>query len=88
MPWPQQQMAPERAWELTRGDGVTVAVVDTGVSADSGPLTGAVRDGVDVAPGSNGGDADDDCIGYGTFVAGLIAARPREGVGFAGVAPS
>jgi len=87
MPWPQQQMAPERAWELTRGDGVTVAVVDTGVSADSGPLTGAVRDGVDVAPGSNGGDADDDCIGYGTFVAGLIAARPREGVGFAGVAP-
>ncbi|WP_394816577.1 S8 family serine peptidase, partial [Streptomyces lancefieldiae] len=28
-----------------------------------------------------------DCIGHGTFVAGLIAAAPRPGTGFAGVAP-
>jgi membrane-anchored mycosin MYCP len=36
---------------------------------------------------STGGPANDDCVGHGTFVAGIIAARPVDGIGFAGVAP-
>ncbi|MFE9612486.1 S8 family serine peptidase [Streptomyces sp. NPDC006012] len=80
VPWPQQYIAPSRAWDTTRGAGVTVAVVDTGVDASHSPaLAGRVT------PATS--DAGIDCIGHGTFVAGLIAAAQQPGTGFAGVAP-
>ncbi|MGI5229463.1 type VII secretion-associated serine protease mycosin [Actinoallomurus sp. CA-142502] len=85
VPWAQQLLAPQRAWVLTRGAGVVVAVVDTGVSAASPALAGAVGAGRDVTTRSR---ADGDCSGHGTFVAGLIAARPTPGHGFAGFAPA
>ncbi|WP_085945760.1 type VII secretion-associated serine protease mycosin [Actinopolyspora halophila] len=85
-PWAQELLAPERVWELTRGEGVTVAVVDSGVDATTPQLTGAVLDGVDVLTDS-GGTADTDCLGHGTFVAGIVAARPDSGTGFTGIAP-
>ncbi|MFE7352497.1 S8 family serine peptidase [Streptomyces sp. NPDC057543] len=84
-PWPQHFIAPSRAWPLSRGAGVTVAVVDTGVDAARTPaLAGRVKAGPDVA---SGGTAGKDCTGHGTFVAGIIAAGQKPGVGFAGVAP-
>jgi membrane-anchored mycosin MYCP len=83
-PWAQQALAPQRAWALTRGEGVVVGVVDTGVSAASPALSGLVLPGRDVNTKRR---ADDDCSGHGTFVAGLLAARPRAGSGFAGIAP-
>ncbi|GAB3553844.1 type VII secretion-associated serine protease mycosin [Actinopolyspora lacussalsi] len=86
-PWAQEMLAPERVRELTRGAGVTVAVVDSGVDATTPQLAGAVLDGVDVLS-DGGGTADTDCLGHGTFVAGIIAARPAEGTGFTGVAPA
>ncbi len=86
VPWAQQTLAAERAWVLTRGARVVVGVVDTGVSAAAPALAGAVLPGRDVSKG--GGRADDDCSGHGTFVAGLLAARPVDGRGFAGVAPA
>ncbi|MBM7773649.1 type VII secretion-associated serine protease mycosin [Actinokineospora baliensis] len=82
-PWAQQRLAPERVWPMTKG-AVRIAVVDTGVSAEAPTLVGAVEDGVDVA----GGVANTDCAGHGTFLAGLIAARPREKTAFAGIAPA
>ncbi|KFU75672.1 peptidase S8 [Amycolatopsis lurida NRRL 2430] len=74
-------------WPLTKGSGVTVGVVDTGVDAKTPQLSGGrVQRGLDVAnPG--GKPADDDCYGHGTFVAGIIAAGGRSGTGFAGIAP-
>ncbi len=80
--WGQQRMGPERAWPRTTGD-VVVAVVDTGVSARTASLVGAVL------PGSNldGGRGDADCFGRGTFIASLIAGRVLDGTAFAGVAP-
>ncbi|MCI2417482.1 type VII secretion-associated serine protease mycosin [Saccharopolyspora sp. K220] len=84
-PWAQQMLTPERAWELTRGAGVTVAVIDSGVDAGTPQLAGAVLGGVDVL--NQGGAANTDCVGHGTFVAGIIAARPIPGIGFAGIAP-
>jgi type VII secretion-associated serine protease mycosin len=62
-----------------------VAVVDTGVSASAPALAGAVAAGRDVV---SGGRADNDCSGHGTFIAGLLAARPTAGSGLAGVAPA
>jgi membrane-anchored mycosin MYCP len=83
---PAQRMLDfERVWPITEGAGVTVAVVDTGVDAAQPFLAGAVLRGYDVVNG--GGAADTDCVGHGTFVAGLIAGRRLPGFGFAGVAP-
>lgn len=86
LPWAQQMLMPNRLWNITRGNGVTVAVVDTGVDAKTPQLAGAVLDGKDTYA-AGGGPANTDCLGHGTFVAGIIAARPAPDTGFAGVAP-
>lgn len=84
VPWAQSRLGFQRVWPLTQGAGVTVAVVDSGV--DPHPqLAGAVADGGDLYLGS--GTALTDAAVHGTLVAGIIAARPAAGVGFAGVAP-
>lgn len=85
VPWTQRRLAPQRVWPLTRGEGVLVAVVDTGVDGAVPQLAGRVRRGVDVL--TKGAFADDDCYGHGTFVAGIIAAQPAAGTGLVGLAP-
>jgi type VII secretion-associated serine protease mycosin len=86
IPWPQVQLAPQRVWDLTEGAGITVGVVDSGVDASPPQLAGRVLAGIDVV-NAGGGPANTDCYGHGTFVAGIIAAAPAAGAGFAGVAP-
>jgi type VII secretion-associated serine protease mycosin len=66
------------------GSGQVIAVVDTGVSSSAYGLAGAVLTGRDVLNDSGG---NSDCLGHGTFVAGLIAARSSPGTGLAGLAP-
>ena len=78
-------------WPLTRGAGVTVAVVDSGV--DANPQFGdRVTIGPDLAPSPTGPSPDAapdaDCVGHGTSVASIIAAAPVPGVSFSGVAPA
>lgn len=84
IPWPQQMLDPQRAWPFGTGDGVTVAVVDSGVDAGVPQLSGRVTRGTSVVGHGRG---DSDCLGQGTQAAGIIAARSTEGVGFAGIAP-
>jgi type VII secretion-associated serine protease mycosin len=84
IPWPQQELAESRVWDLTEGAGQLVAVVDSGVSGATPGLAGAVLPGRDILTGQAG---DSDCLGHGTFTAGLIAARPVPGTGLVGVAP-
>jgi len=87
VPWAQQQLAPQRVWPLTQGSGIIVAIVDTGVDAQTPQLAdGRVRRGVDVTTPANG-PADNDCYGHGTFLAGIIGAAAAVGTGFVGVAP-
>ncbi|WP_234318857.1 MULTISPECIES: S8 family serine peptidase [Streptomyces] len=76
--WSQTALGLSRAQRISRGGGVTVAVVDTGVSTGVPSLSGRVE-AVDAAA--------DDCVGHGTFAAGLIAAAPVKGSGITGVAP-
>ena len=72
-----------RVWQLTRGAGQRVAVIDTGVSKH--------RRLPDVVPGGDyvsSGDGTQDCDAHGTLVAGIIAAAPDSSAdSFSGVAP-
>jgi membrane-anchored mycosin MYCP len=85
VPWAQQMLDPERAWPLSTGRGVVVAVLDSGVDAAQPQLRGHVQPGADlIEPAAKG---DTDCIGHGTQVAGIIAAQRSDAVGFHGFAP-
>ncbi|MFC3452593.1 type VII secretion-associated serine protease mycosin [Amycolatopsis speibonae] len=87
MPWAQRRLVPDSVWPLTKGAGVIVGVVDTGVDAGTAQLSdGRVMRGLDVTTPERK-PADDDCFGHGTFVAGIIAASARQGTGFSGIAP-
>ncbi len=80
----QSRMAFTGAWQFTRGSGVTVAVIDTGVSRH--PWLGdRVISGVDLVVPTE--ESRVDCDGHGTLVAGLIAGAADEASGFSGVAP-
>jgi membrane-anchored mycosin MYCP len=85
IPWTQKRLDLPRVWDVTTGEGVTVAVIDTGVDGKVPQLAGHVLPGTDVINGR--GRADTDCFGHGTFVAGLIAAQRRAETGMAGIAP-
>ncbi len=63
------QLNLEQAWTVTRGDGVTVGVVDTGVNADRPELAGAVLSGAEF-PELGTGTRDE--RGHGTEVAALV----------------
>ena len=79
------------AWRVTRGEGVTVAVLDTGLETTHPDFAGTTI----VAPQNvifgnaayhtaNVADGND----HGTHVSGTIAARTDNGLGIAGIAPA
>ena len=78
------RMSVSPAWDAgAQGDGVVIAVVDSGIDFDHPDLAGkAVSRGRDFVNGDN--DAADD-HGHGTHVAGIAAAVTNNGVGMAGV---
>jgi membrane-anchored mycosin MYCP len=84
IPWAQRQLDFERAWTLSQGAGVKVAVLASGVDANQPSLRGHVIKGADFL---QAGDGRADCAGGGTQVAGVIAAQANQGVPFHGVAP-
>ncbi|GAA2539483.1 hypothetical protein GCM10010423_41600 [Streptomyces levis] len=76
--WSRQRLDLDRLHRHGTGAGVTVALVDTGVVAGATGLDGRVT-----AQGAAGVD----CVGHGTFLAGLIAGDGGGTPGLAGVAP-
>jgi serine protease len=89
--WHLRRVGAETAWNYACGQGITVAVIDTGIACfDKGPfsrgtdLAGTRCEGgwnfVDDSPSA----ADDH--GHGTHVAGTIAQTTDNGVGAAGLA--
>ena len=83
--WALDRVPFESAWSVTRGAGVTVAVIDSGVEAAHQDLAGSVLPGKDFV--NSGGDGRVDPNGHGTHVAGIIAAHVNNGLGIAGAAP-
>lgn len=87
VPWAQTALGltDTGVWALSRGKGVVVGVVDTGVNPAGTVLpASAVQPGIDLLPGGGAGDVD--CHGHGTMMAGIIAGRPGLAT-FEGVAP-
>ncbi|MFD0691565.1 S8 family serine peptidase [Actinomadura fibrosa] len=78
----------KEVWPVTKGKGVTVAIVDTGVNAQLPDLKPAVVPGGDVT--GKGGDGREDFDthdnGHGTGMASLIASQGTR-TGFVGIAP-
>ncbi|NGY61918.1 type VII secretion-associated serine protease mycosin [Lentzea sp. NEAU-D13] len=73
------------AQDQSRGDGVIVAVIDSGVDATHPDLAGRVLPGTGFGS-SKGTDGTTDVDGHGTGMAGIIAANSRNG-GALGIAP-
>lgn len=99
-PWALQRVLLDELWKQSRGKGVRVAVIDTGVDVKNRQLAPAVDvkkgrnflppdlkddQGNKIARGREDGTTD--VVGHGTKVAGIIAARPAKGTGFVGLAP-
>lgn len=76
--WSRQRLDLARVHQHGAGAGTTVALVDTGVRAGAAGLGDRV---------TAQGDAGDDCVGHGTFLAGLIVGEGWGETRLPGVAP-
>lgn len=91
--WGQRSLDLDAAHRISTGAGVSVAVIDTGVSDVPGRLEGVEGGGDYIrgeGQGGHGGDTNglDDCDLHGTFAAGIIAAKANPATdSFVGVAP-
>jgi len=81
--WNLRSINIEQAWEDSKGEGVTVAVIDTGVSKVPDLENTEFVEGYNFV--DNTINADDD-IGHGTHVAGTIAQSTNNNYGVAGIA--
>ena len=81
--WAPTTMRLQQAFTVTRGAGVTVAVLDTGVDATHPALADHLIDGYDFVdndtdPSEVGTAGVDSAYGHGTFVSGLVALAAPE----------
>ncbi len=89
--WGLEHIGAPQAWASSRGDGVTIAIIDSGIDLGHEDLAGKVVASTSCV-GANGdarrcgGSAQDD-NGHGTHVAGIAAATTDNHRGVAGVAP-
>ena len=81
--WNMRSISIESAWDETKGSGVTVAVIDTGISQVPDLKNTKFVEGYDFV---NDKVAADDDNGHGTHVAGTVAQSTNNNYGVAGVA--
>ncbi|MFZ1756304.1 MAG: S8 family serine peptidase [Caldilineaceae bacterium] len=82
--WGMQRIGAPRAWAISQGAALRVAVIDSGIDFSHPEFAGRLLAGKNyVTPGLSPHDDS----GHGTHVAGIIAAALNNGVGVAGLAP-
>ncbi|MFF4357972.1 type VII secretion-associated serine protease mycosin [Streptomyces sp. NPDC001604] len=87
--WALDAMHTQQAWQITKGRGITVAVLDTGVEADHPDLVGNVLPAQDMI-GFGAEQGDRAWARHGTAMAGIIAGHghgPGDADGVMGIAP-
>ncbi|MFI1682626.1 type VII secretion-associated serine protease mycosin [Streptomyces sp. NPDC020607] len=87
--WGLDAMHTSQVWQTTKGRGITVAVLDTGIDAEHPDLAGNVLEGTDMV-GFGAGRGDRPWARHGTAMAGIIAGHGHgEGRtdGVLGIAP-
>jgi subtilisin family serine protease len=87
--WVLSMLNAEAAWSVTRGAGVTVAVIDSGVDPDVSDLAGSVTTGPNYT-GVSTSPSNSDWGVHGTWMASLIAGHGHDGglSGVIGTAPA
>jgi type VII secretion-associated serine protease mycosin len=83
--WQLRELRAAEAWRYAKGEGVIVAVLDSGVDATHVDLVGQVLPGKDFVDEGQNGQVDP--VGHGTTVAALIAGRDDDSKGVVGLAP-
>lgn len=90
--WQHNKINDIQAWDISRGDGVKVAVIDNGFMVDHEDLADNVKGTYNATDGSSDVtqlEYDKDAeYQHGTHVAGIIAAVSGNGFGGCGVAPN
>ena len=81
--WNLRRLKAPQAWVKTQGNGVRVAIIDTGVDCAHPDLKCNLSDGANM---TNPSVPPMDDNGHGTHVAGIIAGQGKDG-GVFGVAP-
>ncbi|MEU6767964.1 type VII secretion-associated serine protease mycosin [Streptomyces sp. NPDC046853] len=87
--WALDAMHTSRAWQTTKGKGITVAVLDTGIDRDHPDLTGSILEGKDMV-GFGAKKGDRPWARHGTAMAGIIAGHGHgagNADGVIGIAP-
>ncbi len=86
--WVLNAVRAPQAWQLTEGQGTTVAVIDSGVNPDVPDLTGSVITGPDLT-GVHTPMSNPNWGVHGTWMASLIAGHGHAGggSGIMGIAP-
>lgn len=83
------------AWEIAKGTGIKVAIVDSGIDLDHSDLSSGIISATTTIPSSaygTGGffkaeyEGPQDFSSHGTHVAGIIGARKND-IGITGIAP-
>ncbi|MDY0010347.1 MAG: leucine-rich repeat protein, partial [Candidatus Izemoplasmatales bacterium] len=76
------------AWSYSLGDGVLVAVIDTGIESTHDEFQGNISPLSYNSSSQNVGiEFVGDDVGHGTMVAGVIAATQNNSIGISGIAP-
>ncbi len=81
--WAARENLPA-AWDIARGDGARVAIIDTGVDGAHPELTNKIVATADFDDNLGDGPPTVDEDGHGTHVASLACAQPDNGIGIAG----
>ncbi|MDW6059541.1 S8 family serine peptidase [Streptomyces sp. FXJ1.4098] len=75
--WYLDAMKADDMWKVSRGQGIKVAVIDTGVNISLPELKGQVLSGKDVTDAKKSAQEDSD--GHGSNMAALIAGNGAGG---------
>jgi subtilisin family serine protease len=72
------------AWDIIRGEGARVAIIDTGIDASHPELAPRIIETADFDDEPGDGPATVDEVGHGTHVASMACAATDNGIGIGG----